>query len=271
MMKSLILLLLCCIMGVSSGQDLSGTPPGCHQPGTPVMLIAHRGESFIAPENTLASFRLAYESGAESVELDCHLSADQRVVVLHDANTRRTTGKHYVVKDTDSEVLRTLDAGSFKGTSFAGERIPYLEEAIALIPPGRSLVVELKSGMDLLPAVEKIVRECGKKDQLIFIAFDWNTIAAVHELFPENCCYWLSNLKEEVKDRMEEAAGIGLDGLNLHFSVIDSALMQQAGHLGLDILAWTVDDPKEARRLAGLGVKAVTTNRTAWMKEQLGW
>jgi glycerophosphoryl diester phosphodiesterase len=74
-------------MGVSSGQDPLGTLPGSHQPGTPVMLIAHRGESFIAPENTQAAFRLAWESGAETVELDCHLSADHRVVVLHDGNS----------------------------------------------------------------------------------------------------------------------------------------------------------------------------------------
>src|SRR5512145_1354795 len=79
-----------------------------------IAFIAHRGESGSAPENSLAAFRLAWEVNADAVELDIHLSKDNRIVVIHDANTKKTSRQHFIIKNTDSEVLRKLDVGSFK-------------------------------------------------------------------------------------------------------------------------------------------------------------
>jgi len=231
--------------------------------------IAHRGESGLAPENTLAAFRLAWELNADAVELDIHVSKDNRVMVIHDGNTKRTSGKDLEVKNTLSDDLRKLDVGLFKDSAYRYEKIPFLEEAIAIIPKNKNLVIEIKSGEDVLPALEMIVTTTGKKEQLVFIAFGWNTILETKKLFPKNRCYWLSNNKKEVLEKMEDVAAAGLTGLDLHFLVIDEALMQKARQLNLDVIAWTVDNPVEAKRLSNLGVKSITTNRTAWLRSQM--
>jgi glycerophosphoryl diester phosphodiesterase len=85
---------------------------------------------------------------------------------------------------------------------------------------------------------------------------------------PENKCYWLSSVGAEVKSKIRDAAQAGL-GLDLSYRIIDKELMKQATDLGLEVLCWTVDDPQQAKRLVALGVKGITTNRPAWLKEQL--
>lgn len=229
--------------------------------------IAHRGASHLAPENTVAAAKLAWEQNADAVELDIYLTKDNRVMVMHDKNTKRTTGKSMVVAESCSDSLRMLDAGSFKDAKYAGERIPFLEEMIATIPAGKQLVIELKCGSEVLPFLKDVVEKSGKQAQCLFIAFDWNTIVDTKKQLPHNACYWLSSKKEGLSEKMKEAKAAGLDGLDLGYKAIDEQVMQQAKELGLGILAWTVDAPAEAKRLIGLGVKGITTNRPGWLKE----
>jgi len=258
------LILIFTVVGAAQGQSLERKVLWGE-----IAYIAHRGESGSAPENTLAAFRLAWELNADAVELDIHLSKDNRIVVIHDANTKRTSGQDFIVKNTDSELLRELDVGSFKDSFFKGERIPFLEEAIALIPPEKKLIIELKSGTDVLPFLQTIVIESGRIGQLVFIAFDWQTIVDAKHMFPHNPCYWLSSNKIEINTKISEAAAAGLDGLDLHFSAIDENLINRARQLKLDVMAWTVDNPEEAKRLIALGVKGITTNRTTFLRSQI--
>lgn len=236
--------------------------------GQPLM-IAHRGASHLAPENTVASANLAWEIGADAVELDVHLSRDEQVMVNHDKTTKRTSGENYVIKDTDSSVLRKLDVGSWKDPKYAGEKIPFLSEMIATVPKEKKLVVEIKCGPEVIPAMKKAVEESGKQSQIVFIAFGWKTILAVKKQFPENACYWLSAIGVGLKSRMRQAAEMGLDGVDLKSGLVKQDVMDLANQLGLDVLCWTVDDAKEAQKLAGLNVKGITTNRAAWLKKQL--
>ncbi|WP_320053687.1 glycerophosphodiester phosphodiesterase [uncultured Acetobacteroides sp.] len=229
--------------------------------------IAHRGASHLAPENTVAAAKLAWEQNADAVELDIYLTKDNRIMVMHDKNTKRTTGKSMVISESCSDSLRMLDAGSFKDAKYAGERIPFLEEMIAATPEGKQLVIELKCGTEVLPALKDVVAKSGKQSQCLFIAFDWNTIVDTKKQLPHNACYWLSSKKEGLSEKMKAAKAAGLDGLDLGYKAIDEQVMQQAKELGLDILAWTVDDPAEAKRLTSLGVKGITTNRPGWLKE----
>lgn len=259
-------------MGARSGQQAThGSATLIFNPANlcSVDFIAHRGESGTAPENTLAAFRLAWDLNADAAELDIQLSNDNRIVVIHDTDTKRTGGKLYVVKDTPSDLMRELDVGSFKGENYKGEKIPYLEEAIATIPQGRELVIELKSGADVLPALEKIVAACPVKKQLVFIGFDFEAIAASKKMFPENRCYWLSANRKETLEKLDAVAAAGLDGVDLHFLVIDKELMDKANTLKLGVIAWTVDDPSQAKRLIDLGVSGLTTNRSAWLRAQV--
>ena len=234
-----------------------------------VQFIAHRGESSRAPENTLAAFKLAWELNADGAELDIHLSKDHRIMVIHDGNTKRTTGKEFEIKDSKSKLIRKLDAGSFKDPSFRNEKIPFLEEVIRTIPPGKKLFIEIKCSADVLPWLKKLIQKCNKEDQLVFIAFDWQTIVDTKHVFPKNHCYWLCSNKKELLEKMDKTAAEGVDGLDLYSPVIDEELMSKAREKKLDVLAWTVDDTKEAKRLIDLGVIGITTNRTSLIKSQL--
>lgn len=234
--------------------------------------IAHRGASYLAPENTVASAKLAWELGADAVEVDVHLSKDNRVIVIHDKDTKRTcAGKtNLTIAKTPSILLRDLDAGSWKGEEFKGEKLPFLSEIIETVPEGKTLVVEIKAGGDeIIPALSRIVDNSGKKEQIVFISFGWKTIIATHEEFPENKCYWLSSVKPGLKKKIEEAATEGLTGINLKHSIIDEEIMTQAKDLNLEVLSWTIDDTEEAQRLTDIGVTGITTNRPKWLKEQM--
>lgn len=233
------------------------------------IIIAHRGSSFIAPENTVAAAKLAWQQNADAVELDIYLSKDNRVVVMHDGNTKRTTGQEYKIAETSSDVLRSLDAGSWKNEQYKGEKIPFLEEMIAIVPDGKKLVIEIKCGVEVLPALKTAVDQSGKKKQMVFIAFGWETILATKELFPKNKCFWLSSSAADVQAKLNEKDIRKLDGINLAYKIIDEKMALQAKRKKLDLLAWTVDDPNEAKRLADLGVKAITTNKPDLIREVL--
>jgi len=232
-------------------------------------IIAHRGSSFAAPENTVASAQLAWQQQADAVELDIYLSADNRVMVMHDSNTLRTTGKSYKIAENSSEVLRTLDAGSWKGEQFKGEKIPYLEEMIATAPKGGKMVIEIKCGPEVFPALEKIVKKYGKKRQLIFIAFNWEVIVKAKEIFHKNRCYWLSSSATAVQEKIGQAPKYKLDGFNLNNKIVDEAIAKKVKDAGLELLSWTVDDPAEAKRLVQLGVTGITTNRPDLIRQSL--
>lgn len=233
-------------------------------------IIAHRGSSFTAPENTVAAAKLAWQQDADAVEVDIYLSKDNRVMVMHDGDTKRTTGQSYLMAQTDSEVLRTLDAGSWKDAlHYKGEKIPFLEEMIATVPKGKKMVIEIKCGQEVFPALKKVVQKSGKKKQLIFIAFNWETIVKAKELFPKNACYWLSSSPTEVQAKMGEVIKSGIDGINLSSKIVNEQTVKQAKELGYEVWSWTIDDPQEAKRLVDLGVKAITTNRPDLMRSSL--
>lgn len=234
-----------------------------------VVYIAHRGASFSAPENTLAAEKKAFKLDADAVECDIQLSKDKKLMVIHDSNTKRTAGQEMKVSETDSKELRKLDVGSFKDPIYKGEKIPFLEELIKNIPNGKKLVIELKSKTETVPYLKEVVEKSGKVEQLMFIAFDYATIVEVKNTFPENKCYWLCGNRGTLISKIEDVAGHRLDGVDLNSSIIDEELVSQLKNLDLDIVAYTIDDPVEAKRLIDLGVTKITTNRPAWLKSEL--
>ena len=234
-----------------------------------VEIIAHRGASYLAPENTVASSRLAFELGADAVEVDIYLSADNKIVCIHDANTKRTAGADHVVKETGSEVLRSLDAGSWKSEEYMGEKIPFLKEVIKSVPSGKKLVVEIKCGSEVLPYLKKIVSRYLKSREFTFIAFDFQTITDTKKTFPDNPCHWLCSNKALLEKNLPLVPGAGLDGVSLSYGLIDEQVARKVKDLNLELFTWTVDDPEEARRLMPLGVKGITTNRPGWLREQV--
>lgn len=234
-----------------------------------VEIIAHRGSSYTAPENTVASAMLAWEHNSDAVECDIHLSGDGRIVVSHDANTKRASGENLIIKNTVSSDLRKLDVGSFKNEKYRGEKIPWLEEIIATVPASKELVIEIKCGPEVLPELKKVIGSSPKDRKFVFIAFDFNTISLTKEAFPGNACYWLCSNQELLQRNIGLAKDKKLDGFSLSYNIITESVAQQIRKLNLELFTWTVDDPDEARRLIALGVKGITTNRPDFIREEV--
>ncbi|WP_423130225.1 glycerophosphodiester phosphodiesterase family protein [Gaoshiqia sp. Z1-71] len=230
---------------------------------------SHRGSSLEAPENTLAAVRLAWEQGADAVEIDIHLSKDKRLMVIHDDNTRKTSGQNFVVKETDSRILRTLDVGSFKGAGFKGEKIPFLEEIIATVPPGRKLIIELKCGVECLPYLKKVIKKSKKGKQIALISFDFKTITEAKKIFPGNECHWLINGRAGLEAKIQQAANAGLDAVDIKHTDIDKEMVELAHRYRLKVMAWTVDQPADALRLIGLGIDGIESNCVPCLKEKM--
>lgn len=242
-----------------------------------VEIIAHRGASHLAPENTMASVMLGWEKGAD-VEVDIYLTKDDRIVVIHDRTTKRTGDQDFKVSETTFQQLRTVDVGTFKSGQFAGEKIPLLDEVIATIPHGRKLFIEIKCGQEVLAHLENVIDASGKRSQAVIIAFNFATISAAKKMMPDIPMYWLRSRKKD-KDTgnrlnhnlslIEKARSQGLDGLNLRNGGITQELVDAANAAGLKVYVWTVDDVDEAMKMISIGVEGITTNRPGWMKDQL--
>ena len=241
-------------------------------------IIAHRGASHLAPENTVASAELAWDKHADAVEVDVYLSQDKRIVVIHDKTTKRTGGEELEVATTSSERLRRLDVGSFKSAAYAGERIPFLEEIIATVPRGKRLFVEIKCGPEILSRLENVIEASGKREQIVVIGFNLETVKASKRLMPDIPTYWLVGTKKDEETEawiphdpalVADVAGSGLDGVNVHWAGVTEAFAARVHAADLGLYVWTVDDAAEARRLARLGVAGVTTNRPGWLGRQL--
>ena len=232
-------------------------------------IIGHRGESYTAPENTIASAKLAWESGADAVEVDIHLSKDNRIMVCHDANTRRTSGEDFMIKETNSDILRKLDVGSFRDKKYKGEMIPFLEEIILTIPDGKELVIEIKCGIEVLARLKETIGEYGKNKKFSFISFDFHTITETRKVIPGSSCYWLCSDSDMFNRTVNLVPGAGLKGVSLQYSIIDAKVAEQIKTLNLELFAWTVDEPDEAKKLISSGVRGITTNRPGWLREQI--
>ena len=248
-----------------------------------VEIIAHRGASHLAPENTLASVELAWKRGADGVEIDIWLTKDERIVAIHDEDTERTTGRKWKIADHTLAELRSLDAGSWKDASFAGERIPMLEEILASIPDGKRLFIEIKCKRQVLPELRRLLIASGKPTrQIVVIAFDLDTATESKRLMPDVKTYWLFGRSPQrdkdthmitggrIDELIEKCRAAGLDGLDLsHESELTNEIVDRIHGLGLGLYVWTVNSPADAVRVVNLGVDGITTDRPGWLPGQL--
>ena len=244
-----------------------------------VEIIGHRGASFDAPENTLASFKLGYQQKADADEMDIYLTKDGKIIVLHDGDTARIAGVTNKVTEHTFAELRRLEVGQWgkwKGQGFS-EKLPSLDEVLALIPEGKRLFIELKSGPEILPELGRVLQRTAKKpEQTFLIGFNYATVKEAKAAFPRLQVLWLAGADHKTKQYplvetlIQKAKAANLDGLDLESGFpIDSSFVQQVHAAGLKLYTWTVDDPELARKEATAGVEGITTNRPGWLREQL--
>ncbi|MFI4912650.1 MAG: glycerophosphodiester phosphodiesterase [Sedimentisphaeraceae bacterium JB056] len=232
-------------------------------------IVAHRGYSSKAPENTLSAVKKAWEYDIDAVEIDIHLTSDNKVVVIHDSNTERTCGVKHTIKETDSKTLRELDFGSWFSGEYAGEKIPYLSEVIDVIPQEKKLFIEIKCGSEVVPFLKKVIEDSGRSEDLRIISFDCDALTEAKKVMPDVPMYWLISGKKDkesgkVLPYNQESIDVvkhrGLDGLDVQFSVLTKEFVDSVHAAGLEIFVWTVDFMDDVRRMHGLGVDGITTN-----------
>jgi glycerophosphoryl diester phosphodiesterase len=155
---------------------------------TQPVIFAHRGASAHAPENTIAAFELAIAQQADAVELDVKLSADGQVIVIHDSTVDRTTNGHGRVEDMTLAELKTLDAGSFRGKEFAGEKIPTLGDVFGAVGKRTFINIELKNhkrhGEDLVQNVCMLVKKHQMQKCVMFSSFFPDALYKAHSYLP---------------------------------------------------------------------------------------
>ena len=235
-------------------------PPGARPAERPVLVVAHRGASAEAPENTLAAYRAALARGAAAAECDVRLSDDGAVVVIHDPTLgRTTTGTGPVATRTLAE-LRSLDAGVWKSPVFAGERIPELGEVLDLVHGRMTLFVDLKAGDDLEMQVARIV---GGRTDVVAIAFDRQRLVRIRSLLPRVPAMLLVRRRpdDSPESLVEAATSAHATLLGVERGGMDRQLIEVAHNAGLGVFVWTVNDPREARDLGTLGVDGIITDR----------
>jgi glycerophosphoryl diester phosphodiesterase len=231
-------------------------------------VIAHRGGSSVAPENTLAAVAQGWAEHADGVECDVRLTSDGQVVCIHDADTARVADRNLVVEAHTFEELSQLDVGAKKAAEFKGERIPLLSELMAKVLPGKLLFIELKAGEALLtPLFEVIDAAPVKLDHIRIIVFDLEMVKAVKARRPDLKVYWLIDAtshwlkKLELEDVLETLIEENVEGLGLCCDPgINREMVKAILGADVDLNIWTVDDANDARRYATYGVTSISSN-----------
>jgi glycerophosphoryl diester phosphodiesterase len=244
-----------------------------------VEIIAHRGFSARAPENTLGAFELAWKNGSDACELDVYLTADGKTAVIHDKDTKRTAGVKLDVASSKQAELTALDAGSWKGKEWAHEKIPTLEQALATLPKGKQrFFIEVKCGAEIAPELKRILEPMkNRADQLAIIAFKRDAAAESKKAMPWIKVYRLASGKTKDKKPTDLTQLIAdtkadqLDGLDLGVADFpwDETMVKQIRDAGFGLYVWTVNKPADVVRFAKLGVDGITTDDPVMVRERL--
>jgi len=236
-------------------------------------IIAHRGASDRAPENTLAAFQLAWECGADGIEGDFRLTRDGRIVCLHDATTARTGDKALRASECTLEELRAVDLGIWKGDQFRGEHIATLEEVLEILPAGKLFFLEVKCGPEIVAPLKKILSKSPRLGrQLSVIAFDPRVISEMRTELPDLQANLLTELDFDLKSRSWQPTGAEVAalleklktngvGLQARLAAIDRDFLAPLREQKVALHVWTVDDRDSALQFAALGFESITSNR----------
>jgi glycerophosphoryl diester phosphodiesterase len=223
------------------------------------MVIAHRGASSYAPENTLAAFDLALQMGIHQIELDVHFSRDGRIVVIHDDTVDRTTNGSGLVAGQTLAELRALDAGSWFGAKFAGERIPTFSDVLERYQGRAHIHAEIKGRAEqLAQRTVDIVRRHGMMNQVTVTSFQKIRLEEVRAYAPELPTGWLVG---EVSDAViAQARALGLTQLCPRANTVTSDLVRRLHTEGFVVRAWGAADEVLMRQVVEAGADGMTVN-----------
>jgi len=240
------------------------------------IIIAHRGESFEAPENTLSSINLAWQKNDDAVEIDIRMTKDDKIIVIHDNNTFRTGRKFMNVSSCSYDELLKVDVGKFKGNNWKNEKIPLLDEVINMIPKDKILFVEIKSNYKIVKPLQELINQKQiDPNQINFIGFNFKTMILVKKKLSEFNSYWIIGKKSilekiHIEDIILKCKSSKLNGVDIKDGkYLNKDLIHSVKKSGLKIYTWTVDDPVRAKQLVLDGIDGITSNKAFWLGNQL--
>ena len=223
-----------------------------------VLIMAHRGYSAKAPENTIPAFREAYKAGATAIELDVQMTRDGQIVVLHDDSLKRTTGVNKHIWEVDYDEIKDLDNGSFFSEEYAGTRIPTLEEAIHYCKGKLYINIEIKrTGHDegIEDRVVQIIRDNDFQEDCDVTSQDYETLAYIYERYPDILLAYTSVIGI---GNVEQLEAVDILSIQETFATYDT--VEAMHRAGKKVFVWTVNEEATMERLIGLGVDAILTN-----------
>ena len=226
-----------------------------------MLVIAHRGASGHAPENTLGAFKKAVAMGATFIETDLQLTRDARFVAIHDATLDRTTNGQGIVHDMTLADLRRLDAGSWFGSEYAGERIPTLDELLTFSKKNDVVFyLELKPGGSWggEHALIGALRESGEIPRSVVISFDAAVVLNLRKIEPTLMTGLLYDGKAE--NPLAKAVEVGARQLLVRGDLVTPALLTAARKKDLQVVCWTVNHPAHMRMLMAAGVDGIMSD-----------
>jgi glycerophosphoryl diester phosphodiesterase len=244
-----------------TAETTSGLPPQ-------LSLQAHRGAAGLAPENTLAAFRMAIELGADAAELDLQATKDGVVVVIHDDTVDRTTDGRGRIGDLTLADIKRLDAGAKFGAAYRGERIPTLRELIDLVKASGNrrfrlnLEIKFAEGREGQPAdleerVLAVLRETGFLARVITQSFHHASAAKMKRLAPTIPAGLLVGQRRQPTDPVAAVREHRVDYFAPHYSLVTPDLLRTLHGAGIPVVTWTVNDPADMRRLIAMGLGAL--------------
>ena len=245
-------------------------------------IIAHRGASAVAPENTLAAFQKAIEIGAEGIEFDVRLAKDGVPIVFHDSKLQRTARKNGYAADFTSEELQAFDVGSwfnFKNPKkandeFSEQTVPTLAQLLEFLSDYDGLVyIELKHNsaetLALVESVSRIIERTHFLRNIIVKSFDLDSIYQMRQMLPKvrTAALFapkiLTLLHKESRRILEEAQKCEADEISIHYSLATQNFVETARENGFPTTIWTVDNPVWIKRAVNSGINAIITNNPA--------
>ena len=243
------------------------------------LIIAHRGESHDAPENTLSAINLAWKRGSDGCEIDVQLTKDDQIVVIHNKRTKMTWGNSLRIKSHTLQKLKSLNVVSNINGKWFTERIPTLSEVILTVPPDKYLFIEIKCDIEIIPHLKKVLSSSLlNPSQVKIIGFGLKRMTVIKKNFQEfevflnrrvnagkvfsGKFYW---------DKLIKKIKLGsLDGINVSYTKsLNINLIEKFKLNNLKIFVWTINKPRRALRLISIGINGLMSDRSGWIKEKV--
>lgn len=237
------------------------------------LVVAHRGGSLTAPENTLAAFKNALNIGVDRIELDVQLSKDDIVIVIHDEKINRTTNGKGVIRFMDYSQIGSYDAGCWFSDHFKGEKIPSLEEVMTLVKGKSTLLIEIKNQDNLYEGIEqevvKLIHKHNATSWCVVQSFNYGSLLKIHELDPDIRTGWLAVKPPTVKIINKKIDISFISEININQRFASKKAVDFIHGLNKKVFVWTVNKPARMKKIIQHGVDGIITDDPKTLKELL--